>query len=66
MVVLVAVVLSWIQLPPDNPLVRFTSAVVDPVLEPIRRFLPSFGGFDLSPMVLLLTISVLRRVLGGL
>lgn len=65
-VVLVAVVLSWIQLPPDNPLVRFTRAVVDPVLEPIRRLLPSFGGFDLSPMVLLLTISVLRRVLGGL
>ncbi len=66
MVVLVAVVLSWIQLSPDNPLVRFTSAVVDPVLEPIRRLLPSFGGFDLSPMVLLLTISLLRRVLGGL
>lgn len=65
-VVLVAVVLSWIQLPPDNPLVRFTRAVVDPVLEPIRRLLPSFGGFDLSPMILLLTISMLRRVLGGL
>lgn len=65
-VVLVAVVLSWIQLSPDNPLVRFTRAVVDPVLEPIRRLLPSFGGFDLSPMILLLTISMLRRVLGGL
>lgn len=66
MVVLVAVVLSWIQLPPDNPFVRFTRAAVDPVLEPIRRVLPSMGGFDLSPMVLLLTISLLRRVLGGL
>lgn len=65
-VVLVAVVLSWVQLPPDNPLVRFTRAAVDPVLEPIRRTLPSFGGFDLSPMVLLLAISVLRRVLGHL
>ncbi len=64
MVVLAAVVLSWIQLSPDNPLVRFTRAVVDPVLEPLRRLLPSFGGFDLSPMVLLLAISVLRRVLG--
>ena len=66
MVVLAAVVLSWIQLSPDNPAVRFTRAVVDPVLEPIRRLLPSFGGFDLSPMVLLLAISVLRRVLGQL
>lgn len=66
MVVLASVVLSWIQLSPENPLVRFTRAVVDPVLEPIRRLLPSFGGFDLSPMVLLLAISVLRRVLGQL
>ena len=45
MVVLAAVVLSWIQLSPDNPAVRFTRAVVDPVLEPIRRLLPSFGLF---------------------
>ena len=65
-VVLVAVIASWIQLAPDHPVVRITSALTEPLLAPIRRVLPAFGGFDLSPMVLLLGIQLARRVLGGL
>ena len=34
--------------------------VTEPVLGPIRRSLPSFGGFDFSPMVVLIVISVIR------
>lgn len=62
-VVLVAVVTSWIQLSPDNPIVRVTSALTEPLLAPIRRVLPDLGGLDLSPMVLLLGIQLLRRIL---
>jgi YggT family protein len=65
-VVLVAVVTSWIQLSPDNPIVRLTSALTEPLLAPIRRVLPDLGGLDLSPMVLLLGIQLLRRILFGL
>ena len=63
MIVLVSVVLSWLRLPEDNPLVRVTSALTEPVLTPIRRLLPSAGGLDISPMVLLLALRLLRRVL---
>lgn len=62
-VVLASVVLSWIRLPEDNPIVRGVSAVTEPVLEPMRRVLPSFGGFDLSPMVLFLGLRLLRGAL---
>ena len=34
-----------------------------PLYRPIRRFLPDFGGLDLSPMVVLLIIILLRRLL---
>ena len=63
MVVFLAVILSWFGLSPDNPIVRITSALTEPVLQPIRKVLPDMGGFDLSPMVLLLALQLLRRML---
>jgi YggT family protein len=62
-IVFVAVILSWFRLSPDNPVVRVTSALTEPVLEPIRKILPGAGGFDFSPMVLLLGLQLLRRLL---
>jgi YggT family protein len=63
LVVVVAVVLSWLNLSPDNPIVRVTRALTEPVLVPIRKILPAMGGFDFSPMILLLGLQLLRRVL---
>ena len=34
--------------------------VTEPILGPIRRNLPSFGGFDFSPMAVLIVIWLLR------
>ena len=62
-VVFVAVILSWFRLSPENPVVRVTSALTEPVLEPIRKILPTAGGFDFSPMVLLLGLQLLSRLL---
>ena len=36
--------------------------VTEPVLAPIRRSLPSFGGFDFSPMAVLIILVLLRKV----
>jgi YggT family protein len=65
LVVLAAVILSWVRLPPDNPILRATNALTEPVLAPIRRVLPDMGGLDLSPMVLLIALRLLRGVLLG-
>lgn len=37
--------------------------LTEPLLRPIRRVVPSMGGLDLSPIVLLLGIFLLQRVL---
>jgi YggT family protein len=48
-----------------NPAVRSVddvcTALTEPLLRPIRRYLPSFRGVDLGPLVLLLLIEVLVR-----
>ena len=60
LVVLVAVILSWVPLDPRNPLVTITHALTEPVLAPIRSVLPAMAGLDLSPMVLLFALQLLK------
>ena len=37
--------------------------ILDPIYRPIRRFMPDLGGIDLSPIVALLGIEIIRIVL---
>lgn len=62
-VVLVSVALSWLRLSPRNPVVRVTSALTDPVLAPLRRRIPPISGFDITPIVLILVIELIKRLL---
>ena len=42
---------------------EFLFRITEPVLAPIRRSLPSLGGLDISPIVLILIIMFLQRVI---
>lgn len=59
-VVLVAVVMSWVRVDRRQPFAKIVYRLTEPVLAPIRRVLPSLGGLDFSPMVLLIALRVLR------
>ena len=37
--------------------------LTEPALRPIRRFVPNFGGLDISPIVLLLLIFLIERII---
>lgn len=65
MLVFVAVITSWLRLSEDNPIRRVLRVAVDPVLNPLRRILPSMGGLDFSPMLLIFGLQMLKRVLLG-
>lgn len=41
----------------------FLYRITEPLLRPIRRFLPDLGGIDLSPMVLIFAIIFIQNVL---
>jgi len=63
LVVLVAVILSWVQLGRRNPLLTTTRGLTEPALAPIRSVLPPMGGLDLSPMVLLIALQLMKGLL---
>ncbi len=63
LVVIGAVVVSWMRLPRSNPIAGVIYTLTEPALAPIRRALPTMGGLDFSPMVLLLGLQLLRGVL---
>ena len=72
-VLVVNIILSWLVHSTPNMAVRniylLTSQIVDPLLDPIRRFLrPYMGGmpFDISPMVLWMLLGVLSRLVRSL
>ena len=68
---ILAVIMSWLisfnVVNTTNRVVAiiadFLYRITEPVLRPIRRMLPNFGGLDISPIVLLLVIWFARDVL---
>lgn len=65
LIILIRVILSWVNPNPHNPAVQILYKVTDPVLNPIRRMLPSFGGLDISPLVVFFAIWFLKSLLLG-
>ena len=62
-VVLAAVILSWIRLSPGNPVSQLVHTLTEPVLAPARRIIPPLGGLDISPMLVLIALQAIRSVL---
>jgi YggT family protein len=53
--------LSWVNPDPYNPIVRFLYNITEPVLGYLRRRIPLvLGGIDLSPVLVLVVIYILR------
>jgi len=57
-------VISWVNPDPYNPIVTFLYRVTEPVLAPVRRWLPFRNlGIDLSPLIVILAIIFLQTFL---
>ncbi len=64
--ILARVILSWVPIDQSSPfhqIVVFVHEITEPILRPIRSVLPNFGFLDLSPMVALLLMALIRQVL---
>jgi YggT family protein len=70
-VIILAAVFSWLYafrvVNPSNPVVgtvgRVLYQLTEPVLRPIRRYVPPFGGLDITPILLLLIIFLIQRII---
>ena len=66
-------ILSFVPLVVRPPYPAFLEAITrvvfqitEPVLAPVRRMLPSFGGMDFSPMLVIIVLWLIRRLLNTL
>jgi YggT family protein len=70
-IIVISVILSWLVafnvINPYNQFVRtvqvFCYRATEPLLAPIRRFLPDLGGLDISPVILLIGVEAARILL---
>lgn len=63
---LIRVIASWFGIGPYNRWMRPIVALTSWLIDPIRRVLPPFGMFDLSPMVAWLVLYVVRGFVLGM
>jgi len=61
--VLIQVILSWVSPGNYNPAIALLNKLTDPILRPARRLIPSMGGLDLSPMVVMIGLTLLKMLL---
>ncbi len=70
-IIILSAIFSWLYafgvVNPRNQVVstigRMLYQLTEPALRPIRRFVPTFGGLDVSPIILLLLIFLVERVI---
>jgi YggT family protein len=62
--VIVYALLSWVQA--DSPIVDVIDRLTAPLLRPFRKMIPLVGGFDLSPLALLVLLQVAAIIVANL
>ncbi len=63
LLIFVRVVLSWVQPHGGNRIVELVYRFTEPLLGPVRSLMPSLGGMDFSPIVVLFGIQIVQRLL---
>jgi YggT family protein len=62
--ILLRAILSWFTSPNSgNQLTDLLTRLTDPVLEPLRKALPATGGIDVSPLIALIGLELIKRIL---
>lgn len=66
-IIIARALISWFIRDPTNPIVRILDVLTEPVLAPIRKLVSpeTFGGLDISPILALVAIQLLRNLLIG-
>jgi YggT family protein len=61
--VIIKVILSWVSPGHYNPVIGLVNRIAEPVLKPIRKFIPPLGGLDLTPLFASLFLLVVKMLI---
>ncbi len=59
--IFIRIIFSWTGIDPENPVAVFLREITEPILAPIRQFIPRIGMLDLTPMVAIILLSLIAR-----
>lgn len=73
-IIIVQVAVSWLIafdiINADNAraqnLISLLRKATDPLYKPIQKFIPPIGGIDITPLIVILGLSILRNILIGI
>jgi len=61
--ILARVLLSWVNPIPHHPVVVFLYQITEPILAPIRRYVPPLGMMDITPIVAMVLLGIIHSIL---
>lgn len=70
-IIIISVVSSWliafdvinVRNPQAANLMRLLGKVTDPVFAPLRKIIPAIGGIDLTPIIVIFGIQILKQII---
>jgi YggT family protein len=58
--ILMTVILSWVAPMSNSPITPILYRLTEPLMRPVRRLIPPIGGFDITPIPVMITLQVLK------
>ena len=68
-VIIAAVLISWVNADPYNPIVKILRQLTQPVFMLVKRILPRalrYSRMDISPLIVLIVLMLVETLVGGL
>jgi len=67
-IIIASIVVSWLiafnvlstQHPATRNLITLLGRATDPVMRPVQRYIPSIGGIDISPIIVIFGLTILQ------
>ena len=62
-IIFIRVILSWFSHNPYQPVIKWIYKISDFVLSPIRNVLSPIGGIDISPIIAIFIIQLIKNII---
>ena len=62
-IIFIRVILSWFPHNPYQPLIKLIYQISNPMLNPIRNIVSPIGGIDISPIILIFIIQLIKNII---
>ncbi|HPD83093.1 MAG TPA: YggT family protein [Alphaproteobacteria bacterium] len=69
-IIIIQVVMSWLlafgvvndRNPQAQNLISLMNKITAPVYKPLRKYIPAIGGIDITPIIIIFGISILKNI----